>query len=396
MHPSVSDTKFGHTPFSDEESVRIRSLINNLCEGDIATRAGPGGQKLNYMEGWKVIARANEVFGFNGWASEVVSVNEDFLEKVGDNSYSCCYTAMVRVTLKDGTYHEDLGTGIMENAKGKGMAIEKAKKEAITDAKKRALRLFGDALGNGVYEKDCKNQIKKRKMNEEEEAMKTLEYKPMPPVSYKPATTAGFVPPQVQVPLPQTNLPNVLLNLALPNSIGVNSFSANSFPANIATINHSNQVQKFSPPVLSPIPGNNVTSNSSKLNSNPPNVVAQQFALNQNIGPSTNYVSVKQEVQSAPNGLYQNGAIRQTSPPRPNFVSPNAMCGSGNPTPPSNVNGVSHGIVSASPARGHPFQTKSAFNASVMNKNGAIQNGNIPTNNNDITADDILLFSTAN
>ena len=35
----------------------------------------------------------------------------------------------------------------------KGAAIEKAKKGAISDARKRALRLYGDALGNCIYDK---------------------------------------------------------------------------------------------------------------------------------------------------------------------------------------------------------------------------------------------------
>lgn len=34
--------------------------------------------------------------------------------------------------------------------KSKGMALEKARKEAISDARKRALRLFGNGLGNCV------------------------------------------------------------------------------------------------------------------------------------------------------------------------------------------------------------------------------------------------------
>jgi hypothetical protein len=59
----------------------------------------------------------------------------------------------VKVSLRDGTHHEDVGYGMSEN-KNKGEAIEKAKKEAVSDARKRALRLFGNALGNSVYDRE--------------------------------------------------------------------------------------------------------------------------------------------------------------------------------------------------------------------------------------------------
>lgn len=38
----------------------------------VSQRHGPGGQKLAYIEGWRLIALANEVFGFNGWSHAVV------------------------------------------------------------------------------------------------------------------------------------------------------------------------------------------------------------------------------------------------------------------------------------------------------------------------------------
>ena len=51
----------------------------------------------------------------------------------------------------------------MENAKGKAQAFEKAKKEATTDALKRALRSFGNLLGNCVYDKDYLQRVTKVK-----------------------------------------------------------------------------------------------------------------------------------------------------------------------------------------------------------------------------------------
>jgi DNA repair and recombination protein RAD52 len=46
-------------------------------------------------------------------------------------------SALVRVTLKDGTFHEDIGYGSIENAKSKAMAFEKAKKEGKNPPSKK-------------------------------------------------------------------------------------------------------------------------------------------------------------------------------------------------------------------------------------------------------------------
>ena len=72
-------------------------------------------------------------------------------------------SVIVRVTLKDGTFHEDVGYGHMENAKGKAAAFEKAKKEGTTDALKRALRNFGNVLGNCIYDKEYLQKVTKVK-----------------------------------------------------------------------------------------------------------------------------------------------------------------------------------------------------------------------------------------
>lgn len=70
----------------------------------------------------------------------------------------------MRVTLRDGSFHEDIGYGHIENCKGKAAAFEKAKKEAATDAMKRALRTFGNVLGNCLYDKDYLAKVTKIKI----------------------------------------------------------------------------------------------------------------------------------------------------------------------------------------------------------------------------------------
>ena len=59
---------------------------------------------------------------------------------------------------------QDIGYGHIENCKGKAVAFEKAKKEAATDALKRALRTFGNVLGNCFYDKDYLSRVKNLKV----------------------------------------------------------------------------------------------------------------------------------------------------------------------------------------------------------------------------------------
>lgn len=68
--------------------------------------------------------------------------------------------------MKMATYlsSQDIGYGHIENCKGKAAAFEKAKKEGTTDAMKRALRNFGNVLGNCIYDKDYLAKVTKVKV----------------------------------------------------------------------------------------------------------------------------------------------------------------------------------------------------------------------------------------
>ena len=94
----------------------------------ISTRPGGNGMKLTYTEGWKVINLANEVFGFNGWSTTVVNVTCDFADyDPNTQRHTIGIAAIVRVTLRDGVYHEDMGYGMMENSKSKAAAFDKVR-----------------------------------------------------------------------------------------------------------------------------------------------------------------------------------------------------------------------------------------------------------------------------
>jgi DNA repair and recombination protein RAD52 len=116
---------------SEETAKKIASLQAKLNQKlgpeFISQRPGPGGgPKLTYAEGWKIINLANEVFGFNGWSSSIVSLNTDFIDFIeASGRYNVGVTAIVRVTLRDGTFHEDVGYGLLDNGKQKGAALDK-------------------------------------------------------------------------------------------------------------------------------------------------------------------------------------------------------------------------------------------------------------------------------
>ncbi|XP_068579389.1 DNA repair protein RAD52 homolog isoform X2 [Cebidichthys violaceus] len=63
-------------------------------------------------------------------------------------------SAFVKVQLKDGSFHEDVGYGVSEGLRSKALSLEKARKEAVTDGMKRALKCFGNALGNCILDKE--------------------------------------------------------------------------------------------------------------------------------------------------------------------------------------------------------------------------------------------------
>ncbi|SSD60989.1 related to DNA repair and recombination protein RAD52 [Saccharomycodes ludwigii] len=130
----------------------------------ISKRLGYGNNRVAYLEGWKAINLANQIFGYNGWSTEVKSVTIDFMDEKQGRYFIGC-TAIVRVTLTDGTFREDIGYGTIDNEKRKALAFERAKKSAVTDALKRSLRGFGNALGNCLYDKDFLSKIDKVKFD---------------------------------------------------------------------------------------------------------------------------------------------------------------------------------------------------------------------------------------
>ncbi|XP_022057453.1 DNA repair protein RAD52 homolog isoform X1 [Acanthochromis polyacanthus] len=151
---SSGSRTFGQCTYTAEEYQAVQNALRQKLGPEyISTRMGGGGQRVCYVEGHRVISLANEMFGYNGWAHSVSQQNVDFVDFVNGKFY-VGVSAFVKVQLKDGAFHEDVGYGTSEGLKSKAQSLEKARKEAVTDGMKRALRCFGHALGNCIMNKE--------------------------------------------------------------------------------------------------------------------------------------------------------------------------------------------------------------------------------------------------
>ena len=145
--------------FSEQQRAMLAAALD---PAHVKTRRGPKGRTLSYVEGWRMVAEANRIFGFDGWDRETVEVRllreGEGLDGDGNKVWTVAYMAKVRITVWAGgteVVREGLGFGDDAAPLGRpGAAHEGAIKEAETDATKRALVTFGGALGLELHDKD--------------------------------------------------------------------------------------------------------------------------------------------------------------------------------------------------------------------------------------------------
>lgn len=193
--------------FSPSEYENIQETLQKKLGPEYVSSRNNGTHNVAYLEGAKAISLANEVFGFNGWNMTVGEFTTDYLdvnEKTGRVNLGV--SVIIRVSLKDGTYREDIGYGLMDNARSKGMAFEKCKKEAITDGLKRSLRQYGNVLGNCLYDNQFTRRVARMKPPEipinESELYRSLEYR-----------KAATAPPTNNVTIPSAKPTVVATNI---------------------------------------------------------------------------------------------------------------------------------------------------------------------------------------
>lgn len=153
--------EYGRREF--EDNVKINKYLQCMTPLELTkTREGPGQTKLFYIESDTAFQIANLLFGYDGWSTTVRSYN------IIQKGEPVIVTACVRVELKNGSYREDVGVGASPSrlsTKSMAQAIDVATKSAVTDATKRALRLFGNLLGNSLYQKRYLDDVLKNDSN---------------------------------------------------------------------------------------------------------------------------------------------------------------------------------------------------------------------------------------
>lgn len=95
------------TTYTAQQIATLQSRLDKQLGPEyISSRPGAGGQKVQYLAAEKSINLANEVFGFNGWSSQIRDIQVDFADEFPNGKVSVGLSVIVRVTLKDGAFHE--------------------------------------------------------------------------------------------------------------------------------------------------------------------------------------------------------------------------------------------------------------------------------------------------
>lgn len=123
-------------------------------------------ESFDYLEGWYVINRANQIFGHGKWSTSIIDKDRVQMEQKPTKdgkaqNWWIGYVVTAKVTLPDGAVYEDIGFG-QGIDRDLGKAHESATKEAVTDAVKRCLKNTGLSMGLALYDKTKKGVAKKK------------------------------------------------------------------------------------------------------------------------------------------------------------------------------------------------------------------------------------------
>lgn len=141
-----------------------RAILADKLDRNFVKTRDVSGSQVSYIEAWRAIDRANEIFGFDGWTRETIHLERTVSEQYEKPGYQgkppvtmwrVGYLARVRVSVliggrvvvREGTGY---GTGSAQDPNG---AYEGAVKEAESDAMKRALMTWGNQFGLTLYDK---------------------------------------------------------------------------------------------------------------------------------------------------------------------------------------------------------------------------------------------------
>lgn len=142
---------------------QVAALKAPLSRAHVKSRS-QAGRSLSYVEGWKAIAEANRIFGFDGWDRETLELRECGPPRQMGDKWRVAFMCRVRIRVRPRN-QLDLAWAIIRDGTGYGSGIDKdlgqayesAVKEAETDAMKRGLMTFGNPFGLALYDKDQAN-----------------------------------------------------------------------------------------------------------------------------------------------------------------------------------------------------------------------------------------------
>lgn len=145
---------------------RAEMLSRPLGPEYVSKRAGPGRREVAYLKTSDAINLANKIFGPCYWEPQYVFEDIYPPGKAPADTVAIVATCTVKVICPE------CGITVERTGSGAGFAkmgsyyesFQKARKEAESDALKRALRVFGDALGNCIYDEDYRKDIEKARL----------------------------------------------------------------------------------------------------------------------------------------------------------------------------------------------------------------------------------------
>lgn len=101
----------------------------------------------------KLIEAANHVFGWLSWNHAIVSQSVDYVDS-NEGVFSVGISSVVRVELKDGTYHQEIGYGTSEGLRSKIQSMSHAREDSILRGIRSALLSFGGKIAEILMNSD--------------------------------------------------------------------------------------------------------------------------------------------------------------------------------------------------------------------------------------------------
>jgi DNA recombination protein Rad52 len=142
------------SPFTPEQ---ISQLEQPLDARRVKHRQGGGGMQLAYLKGHDAIDTANKIFGYGNWGYDLLGVELQNVLAENGEIIGGYYAARVKLTVAGCIPVTEEGVCPVQegrNPRAKIDAHDMARKGAITDALKRALRCYGDQFGNSLYDNE--------------------------------------------------------------------------------------------------------------------------------------------------------------------------------------------------------------------------------------------------